>query len=507
MWREDARPEIPQQPIIALQMYLKNRDIRAVSHVCKNWMLHTTTFMCLWRNIAFDVAEPKSIRLAASFLSLVEGEDVPLRIYAGFGHSNLPDPELVKLLSDLRRNTGRWSVFEYQGSLGEYSSYLDLPAPNLRYFSDHGDSSRNTRQIFAGHAPSLRHLFTWSTRDWDSTIFSNLTEFHFGRPGCGPSPSLNSLLDLFRNAPGLETLRLKWIGSFIYDCATDATVSLPCLRTLEAHNTDFDDLAEHISTPNVQEMTFMADTPTHPSFQAPHALTGLSSISILDRSIYEVTVVIAHTIEGGTFRIHLMAHGGSSFDVCLIWDTGIIRHWKSYVTETLSVLAERIRLDPGAVLHLYLGIRWTSSWGAFMIHGGFARGIFRAIADAEVSPVIFPPLTCGLLITNSAPALDEDETQMLRLCLRSRATCKAGLFIRLKHGGFPWLCTADSECPDECEYTLWVLVSPFLIFVVGGNSRCDHFLQFEFHPLEDDCAHGCRAHCPFLVAVGRSSLA
>lgn len=78
---------------------MKNCDVRAVSHVCRSWRSHTTSFMCLWRDIAFDVADPKSIRLAASFLSLVESQPVPLRIYAGFGPDEVsPDPYITKLL-------------------------------------------------------------------------------------------------------------------------------------------------------------------------------------------------------------------------------------------------------------------------------------------------------------------------------------------------------------------------------------------------------------------------
>ena len=458
---EGGQPETPPTLNIALERHLKNRDIRAISHVCKSWRSHATAFMCLWRDIAFDVTEPKTIRLAASFLSIVENEDVLLRIYAGFWHAYLPDPDLATLLNGLRRNTHRWVVFEYQGALGEYHSYLDLPAPNLRYFSDHGDSSQDIHQLFAGYTPSLRYLSAWSTRSWDSTILSNLAEFHFSRSGCGPPPSLNSLLGLLRNTPGLETLRLEWLESFIHDCAADTTVSLPRLRILHAYNADFDLLVQHISTPNVLETRFTADTPVHPSFRAPHALAGLSSLPILDQPISEITVVVARTRDEGTFRVHLMMPGRRSFDLCLIWGAGIMQGWKEYVTETLSVLTGRIRLDPDAILRLYLGTRpsrRSSPEGALKIHGGFGRGFFRVMAGAEI-PVISPPLTRHLLITNDPPALDEDETRLFRLFLRSRAICKAKLSIRIRHGRSPWLCATDFECSDECKYALQALIS------------------------------------------------
>lgn len=505
--REEGQPESLPPPSIALEKYLKNRDIHAVSQVCKSWRSHAGAFMCLWRDIAFDITEPKSIRFASSFLSLVEDQDVLLRIYAGFGDSDHPDPVLAGLLGDLRHTTHRWLVFEYQGAIEEYRSYFDLPAPNLRYFSDHGDSFPNTRPPFAGHVPSLRYLFASSTNGWDSTVLSNLTEFYFDRSTCGPSPSLGSLLDLFRNTPGLETLRLECLGSFIHDCTADANVSLPRLRALRSHNTDFDALIEHISIPNVREATFTADMPTHPSFQAPHALTGLSSMSIFDQPISEVIVIVARPMDEGTFRIRLTTPGGSFFDLCLIWDTTILQHWKDYITETLSALAKRIQQDPGVILRLYLGIcpsRRFSSQGALKIHGGFARRFFREVAGTETPPVITPPLVCYLLITSDLPALDEDETQMFRLCLRSRTTCEAGLFVRVRHDSSPWLCPADYECLDECMYALRVLISSSLTLVAGDGPH--NFLEFEFHPLEDDSMHHCSAPCPFLVASACSSL-
>lgn len=420
--------------------------------------------MCLWRDIAFDVAEPKSIRLAASFLSLVRDQEVLLRIYAGFGCNDLPDPNIKMLLCDLRDYTSRWVVFEYQGTLGEYHSFLDLPASNLRYFRDYGDPTRNSFRFFSGWVPSLYSLSASSTTPWTSAMLSNLTEFQFRQSTCGPSPSLNSLLNFFRSAPGLETLRFESLGSFVHDCAADTSSSLLHLHTLHVYNTDFSAVAEHLFIPNVRKASFAIDTPTHPAFGASHALAGLLWISILDQPTSEVMVVVAHKANEGTFRIRLTTIGGSSLDICLVWDAGILQHWKSYTTGTLSALTERIQLDPSAMLRLYLGIRPSrkqASQGAYKIHGGFARRFFRMLAGAGIPPVISPPIARHLLIINDTLILDEDETQMFRLFLRSRATCKAGIFIRIRHESSPWLNTEDSECLDECTHSLPALMSPF----------------------------------------------
>ena len=435
---------------VAARKHLKNRDVRAVSHVCRSWRLRTTALMCLWQDIAFDVTEPKTIRLAADFFSLVKGSDVPLRIYVEFGNNDLPDPGIASLFEDLRNCTSRWVTFEYQGALGEYSSYLDLPAPNLRRFLAHGDSTWNASKLFAGCTHSLRHLLASSTLGWDLTALPNLVEFHLNQPTPGQPPSLNSILGVLRSAPRLETLRIEQLGSFVHDCEANANVPLLHLHTLQVHNTDLDALAEHIVAPNVRNTTFTADGPAYPLFQAPHALTGLSSMLTPNQPVSEVLVVVAHTEDGGgTFRIRLTAPSGSSSNMCLTWDVGAVENWKENITEALSALATRVSLDPGVILRLYVGTSTTQlpSHVSYKIHGGFARRFFQMLAD-DATPLSVPlPFRCGLWITNDVEMLDEDETQMFRLCLRSREACNVGILMGTRHGSLPWFCATGLERP------------------------------------------------------------
>ena len=115
-------------------------------------------------DIAFNAEDPASVRLAADFLSLVKNQDVPLNIYTAFGpETTLLDPRVVELLIGLRRHVRRWALFEYQGSLCRYRSQLDLPAPSLRYFSDHRDAPlpKASLRFFRGTHP---HFVTSSQR-------------------------------------------------------------------------------------------------------------------------------------------------------------------------------------------------------------------------------------------------------------------------------------------------------------------------------------------------------
>lgn len=328
-------------------------------------------------------------------------------------------------------------------------------------------------------------------------MLSNLTEFHLSQPIGGPSVLFSSLFYVFQSTPGLETLRLDWLESIIRDSPAGSVVSLPRLRTLQIFNTNFEALADYISTPNIREATFTIDAPTHPLFQDDNALAAFSSIPILDQQISEILVVVANTAFEGLFQIRMKTSKGSSFDLRLAWGAGILLNWKSYIGQTLSVLETRVRLDPGAVLHLFLGIyppfgiypsldmypslsKYPSlvspSQMEHKIQGVFAQGLLRMLADDKTPPVVPIPLTYRLLIDGDAWALDEDETEMLRLCLQSRAACEVGLFIRLRHGTSPWLCAADYECPDQCRLyhtSLTIVVPDALLQVVIAITLCN----------------------------------
>ena len=428
----------------------------AVSLVCKNWGWMATSLISLWRDIAFDIAEPESIGLASKFLSLVKDQDVPLHVYADFGPKKLLDPRVANLLGDLRSTTPRWVIFEYQGSLGRYASYLDLPAPNLRHLLGHNGSPRssNLARLFNGHTPSLRYLLTPSARGWDSAMLSNLSELHLSPPIGSRSLLFSSLFNLLQSTPGLETLRLDWLESIIRDSPAGSFVSLPRLRNLRIFNTNFEALADYISIPNIREATFTIGAPTNPLFRDDDALTALASIPILDQPICEILVVAANTMFEGLFRIRIKTSEGSSFDLHLVWGAGVLPHWKSYISQTLSVLATRVRLDPSVVLHLFLGIYPSCASPSHMDHkiqGRFAQRLLRMLVDDETPSTISIPLVCRLLIDANETALDEDETKMLRLCLRSRAACEVGLFVRLRHGTTPWQSATDYECRDECR--------------------------------------------------------
>ena len=440
---------------IASRKYSKNRDIRAVSHVCRSWNSHATAFVCLWRDIAFNAEDPASVRLAADFLSLVKNQDVPLNIYAAFGPETTSlDPRIVELLIGLRRHVHRWALFEYQGSLCRYRSQLDLPAPSLRYFSDHRDASpsQDITPLFSGYTPSLRHLLTASIANWESVVTLNyLTEFHFERSGPGPAVSLDLLLSFFRRAPELETLRLGWLDAFILDCAPDSNVSLPRLHTLYAHNTDFYTLVEHMEIPNIYETTHEIDAFTHPTFKAPHALFSLPPVPILFQPVCDLVVVLGYTAEID-FRIRLTGPMGNFFDIHLTWKTDPTRYWKNFIHETLLALTKRIRLDPKAILRLYLGLEpaLPLSLGSLKVQGGFARRFLRGVLS-PTSQLVSLPLVLHLSIAKGAEILGKDETQMLRLCLQSHETCEANLFLRLRYGSTPWHTMLDLPCVGQCK--------------------------------------------------------
>ena len=155
----------------------------------------------IWREIAFDAEfEPTSVHLAALFLTMIKDGDIPIRVYARFPSGNLLDDTLGSLLSSLREQTHRWEAFLSWGRLEPYRSYLDLPAPVLRIFSDDHDLSHlysgQMTQLFAGHVPTLRSLVTSTLGGWQPATPTHLKTLDLW--DCNTRLSIRSLLEFLQ---------------------------------------------------------------------------------------------------------------------------------------------------------------------------------------------------------------------------------------------------------------------------------------------------------------------
>jgi hypothetical protein len=420
-------------PTVALRIFSKNRTLWAMSHVCRTWRARLTHSKGLWRDIAFDVTEPGSIRLARDFLDMVKDSTVPLRIYAGLGRS--VDPNVSRLLQDLRTCTDRWEVFEYQGRLKYYRQYLDLEARRLRSFSDRHDfSSAITPQyIFAGQAPALRSLSTSTIGDWTPATLSNLTELNISYRQRGAAFSLKSLVDVLRATPNLEALRLASPKPLTLDCAADEVVDLPRLELLRFNNTNIYALFAHLRLPGVRSMMFSSSydrwsqVDPHPAFDAPNVFSPLPHIAFLEQTFSSVEIRIGSLHNGALhFSIRLSTDDGCFFGINLTLVGESWCRWESYFKRSIMELTERIRLSPGSCLQfssdISLNCRPLLGFHAIgvLIFDGHGRDILQTLAcSSHGAPptMLFPHLEELIL---SDDQMNQYELPLISMCLGLR---------------------------------------------------------------------------------------
>lgn len=446
-------------PTIASRKFAKNQTLRSMSHVCRTWRASLIHAKYLWRDIAFDVNEPKSIRLAKDFLDVVRDSTIPLHIYLGVGKSM--DPEVSTLLQDLRTYTNRWEIFEYQGELKNYRQYLDLEARRLLRFSDRHDFSSvllPSQKIFAGQAPALRSLSTSEIGNWTIPALSNVTELNIAYCHHSAPFSLKSLIDVFRGTPNLEALRLASPKPLILDCTANEVANLPRLETLRLYNTDIYALVTHLQLPGARSMMFStsynrwSQVHPHPAFGAHDIFLPFPPITLLERmfSLVEIRISFLHN---GTLRfsIHLSTDDECFFGIHFnLIGEGWCR-WKDYFKRSIMELAEHVQLCPKAHLQfasdLSLDCDPLLRFDAIQVltFDGHGRDILQTLTcSSHGTPpaMLFPHLEELILLDDQMNYYD---IPLIPLCLRLRED----LSIVVSDINSPLLETVDNLCVIE----------------------------------------------------------
>lgn len=350
---------------IPLKKHQKNQLILSMSHVCRSWRVRMMGLKRLWREIAFDVeTQPASANLAAFFLTVIKDDNIPIRIYTRFPFGDLPDPTVISLLSELRGQTHRWETFLYWGRLGPYRPYLDLPAPELRNFSDNHDLSHlyfgpTTTQLFAGHFPGLRSLVTSALGGWQPATLVQLEALDLW--DCNAGFSIGSLLNFLRCTPRLEQISIISPNLPIHDCQSGEVICLPFLKDIKVRNPDFYSIVEHLAIPNAR-VVFMYSVYTRgapglqvgPAFQAPHPFLGLDSMGtpLFRQAVVVASFDVQTTSSGFTFTVSFVTEKKTSLCISLEWVGGVhIGEWMAYIESSISALA-RMDYRPGATLQV-----------------------------------------------------------------------------------------------------------------------------------------------------------
>lgn len=353
-------PEVPSKK------HNKNLFILSMTHVCRSWRLRLIGLKRLWREIAFSAEMNQiGIRLATHFLARLKDDDTNLHIYAGLPFGDIVDPSVEALLSKLRDQTHRWEKFFYWGRLGPYRSYLDLPAPRLRYFSDNHDLSHlysgQTHPFFAEHTPVLQSLATSILGSWQPANLTGLQKLDLW--DCAPGLSIRSLLNVLRHTSQLVEVNIVSPNLPLLDCPPDQVVNLPHLKNLKVQNPDFYTIINHLVIPDVQLVHLYSSSVCRGNalqagraFQIAHPFVGLAQmVNQLPMLGQPIRAVSINTSSGSRFIITISTKKDAILRVDLEWTGGFDNHSRMrYIQRSISALVEMTFLSP-SFLHITAG--------------------------------------------------------------------------------------------------------------------------------------------------------
>ena len=463
--REDVVQRIPEEILSAIchetedrsssfrssvtRKHLKNLNTLTLSQVCRTWRFHIKNDTSLWKDIAFDVCDIRSVNTAELFLAVMEKADILFAVFVDL----YGDPSrAVGILTRLQLLTSRISHFESFGALGGCRRYLNRPAENLQHLSGSLDLDSTTtilsNPLFAGHTPQLRsvtmaaiiHCTGWAT------LLPHLTELELVAPRFGHALPFKSLLNVLQGAPNLRDLKLSGLGFIVDASHSGHRATLLHLETLTLNESDVQTMVRYLEMPRLRKTTFYgSDYPPGydvlaPVFQAHHLFSHTSLIPILKQEIAEVFLMAGKIGEDRRFWLRLLSScRRHSLDIRMYWSQGTVGGWEGYTERSVVALAKLVTLSPRAHIGLDfqppfsrpLAIPFFQSPHVhyLTINGGLAEELSRSLT------LVFSPLPqLGRLeITDksSAPA------QALQAIESRLSTRGIELMIRTSRGTLP----------------------------------------------------------------------
>ena len=440
----------------------KNLNVLSLSQVCRTWRSHITNNATLWMDIALDVSEARSVKVAGLFLQMIEELDLQFRVYAGFGEAI--DPGIIDLLIKLRPLIPRIRYFQYTGEIEGYIQYLDLPADNLRHFIGRVDPVP-----FSGRMSTLRTLTTTPGPAADRTAWitsiPNLTCLELEPPCLGQDIPLQPILDMLRATPRIVKLRLSCFGILSDVAGLSERVTLRHLEILELPYSDFQTVANCLETPSAREIVYYGseyppgyDTAA-PLFRSPHMFANISSFPTRGRNVSAVGVVTALHGSIWVFSVNLKTHDGFSLDIRMSWSTPLETRWEEYIEGSLLGLEEHISLSTGVFAGFFFWIPFSrppripfllsSRVDHLAIHGGPREELIRRLATRSGPESWFPELK-RLFIVGEILGSDTGVDALVS-CLRTRGT-RLAVYIRCER--FLWADLVRLGCDVEGNVVL-----------------------------------------------------
>lgn len=403
---DPPRDDLP----ITVSKHQKNQRLISMRSVCKSWKEQLLRSKLLWQDVCFDTTRRGTIKMAESFLDLLEGSSFD--VYATSSPGDLAGDTGVQLMARdlllrLRQRIQDIRHCGFHTPSKEFRAHLGLPSSKVSYLNLGSTRESGT---FSGDFPVLRELYIPASffSSVEASTFPTLTTLSL----CAKDTptSLLWMLRLLRGAPRLTTLLLEGFTNFDIDCGSEVAPKLIGLKTLALTRCDFRAILSCMVAPNIHHCRihgyisprheptsiyqFLASPPptsttTTPDRQGPPSL----HISIVNETIT-------------TFYMDLI-DGDHKFTLSSTW-TQPPDVWQSWTEQFLAVLSARFRP--------LMGIRLSLSFT-----GPIPKPLY--------SPLLRLPHVTDLLIRSSSSvlteilgslmALDEESTPVSLPTLRS----------------------------------------------------------------------------------------
>ena len=214
----------------------RDKDVIALTHVCRAWRDVFTSRPCLWTHLDLDDTNRTNEDKARVYLERSKSSPISLSLYRE--NPMFPSDPFFRIIPHAVGRIRFLSIDGVPENLQDITAHLTSPTPLLEHFSITGDClhlSRHpvlTSALFNGDLSSLRDLsldYVRTELPWRNMV--NLTSFVLAHMPPG-EVSVRQLLDFFESAPHLREVDLY--SSTPTSGAQDGRlVSLTCLKRMQ----------------------------------------------------------------------------------------------------------------------------------------------------------------------------------------------------------------------------------------------------------------------------------
>jgi hypothetical protein len=245
----------------------KNRDLVALTHVCRAWREMFISRSTLWTGL-------DCVGKARTRVYLERSKSLPINISLQIQH---PLPSSHPFFEIIPRAIGRLKTLSVRAAPPELQSittHLSRPAPLLEKLSIrngyyHESHPILTPALFNGDLSSLRTLKLESVLTefpWRNMVNLMSFELCFMSPG---GITVKHLLDFFESAPRLRKVGL-YFATPTSGAQNDRLVSLACLERMEISGPDsLSPLLDHLLIPVGADFKIEVDLPDPPNRDHP----------------------------------------------------------------------------------------------------------------------------------------------------------------------------------------------------------------------------------------------